>query len=270
MRKFWIFTLLSIVTLSASADEIVMRAVKSNKEYHSIEVGGPIKVFVEERTDGNIIVRATEKIHSILELKIEDYTLTISFPKGFDIKKKSDFVQAEVYIPNNGKLEEFTVLACGIIDVKPQIRAKEVDIEAVAASQIDIDVVADKLTIDVVGAAKAAVKAECASIEVELTGASTLSLSGKATKGEFDLVGASSLYAESFHCSQLEAECTGASSAEISADMAEVDAAGASTANVVCTTRLDASAAGASTIRYSGDCQVNIKEASGASAIKKK
>ena len=163
-----------------------------------------------------------------------------------------------------------TVLACGIIDVKPQIRAKEVDIECVAASQIDIDVVADKVTIDVVGAAKAAVKAECTSIEVELTGASTLSLSGKATKGEFDVVGASSLYAESFHCSQLEAECTGASSAEISADMAEVDAAGASTANVACTTRLDASAAGASTIRYSGDCQVNIKEASGASAIKKK
>ena len=269
MRKFWIFTLLSIVTLSASADEIVMRAVKSNKEYHSIEVGGPIKVFVEERTDGNIIVRATERIHNALEIKVEDQTLKVTL-NNFDIKRKSDFVQAEVYIPNNGKLEEFTVLACGIIDVKPQIRAKEVDIECVAASQIDIDVVADKLTIDVVGAAKAAVKAECASIEVELTGASTLSLPGKATKGEFDVVGASSLYAESFHCSQLEAECTGASSAEISADMAEVDAAGASTANIACTTRLDASAAGASTIRYSGDCQVNIKEASGASAIKKK
>lgn len=268
MRKFWIFTLLSIVTLSASADEIVMRAVKSNKEYHSIQVGGPIKVFVEERTDGNIIVRATEKIHSILELKIEDYTLTISFPKGFDIKKKSDFVQAEVYIPNNGKLEEFTVLACGIIDVKPQIKAKDVEIECAAASRINIDVVADEVAIDILGASDAKVAAQCVSIEVDLTGASSLSLTGKATKGEFDIVGASSLKGSQFDCSQLELDCSGASTANISAEMADVDTTGASTANIACTTRLDASAAGASTIRYSGDCQVNIKEASGASTIK--
>ena len=269
MRKFWILTLLALATVTASAEEVVMRAFKCEKGYHGIAVGGPIKVFIEERTEGNIIIRATERIHNALEIKVEDQTLKVTLD-NFDIKRKSDTLQAEVYVPNNGALDEFTALACGIIEVKPQIKAKDVEIECAAASRINIDVVADEVAIDILGASDAKVAAQCVSIEVDLTGASSLSLTGKATKGEFDVVGASSLKGSQFDCSQLELDCSGASTANISAEMADVDTAGASTANVTCTTQLTASAAGASTIRYSGDCKVDITNNSGASTIKRK
>ena len=246
-----------------------MKALKCQKEYHGIAVGGPIKVFIEERNDGNIIVRATEKIHSELDIKVEKQILKFSL-NSFNVKRKSDLIQAEVYIPNNGKLDEFTAVACGIIEVKPQIKAKDVEIECAAASRINIDIVADEVAIDILGASDAKVVAQCVSIEVDLTGASSLSLTGKATKGEFDIVGASSLKGSQFDCSQLELDCSGASTANISAEMADVDTTGASTANVTCTTQLTASAAGASTIRYSGDCQVDIVNNSGASTIKRK
>ena len=81
-----------------------MKALKCQKEYHGIAVGGPIKVFIEERNDGNIIVRATEKIHSELDIKVEKQILKFSL-NSFNVKRKSDLIQAEVYIPNNGKLD---------------------------------------------------------------------------------------------------------------------------------------------------------------------
>ncbi|MBQ2423214.1 MAG: DUF2807 domain-containing protein [Alistipes sp.] len=269
MRRFIILSLLMLTITTATADEVTMKAYKCQKEYKAISVGGPIKLFVEERTDGNIIVRATEKIHNALEIKVEEKTLKVTLD-NFHIKRKSDTLQAEVYIPNNGMLEEFTALACGIIEVKPEIKAKEAEIECAAASRIDVNVVADQVTIDVLGASTAKVAAVCQTISADLTGASSLTLTGKATKGEFDIVGASTLKGSEFCCSQTELDCSGASTANISADSADVDTAGASTANIVCTTHLTASASGASTIRYSGECKVDITNNSGASTIKRK
>jgi hypothetical protein len=269
MKKFCILSLLALCTITANAEEVVMKALKCQKEYHGIAVGGPIKVFIEERNDGNIIVRATEKIHSELDIKVEKQILKFSL-NSFNVKRKSDLIQAEVYIPNNGKLDEFTAVACGIIDTQPQIAAKEVKIECTAASHINIDVVADELVIDVLGASTATIDIQCTSIEADATGASTLSLSGKATKCEADIFGASSFKADTFHSSQVDLECSGASSADISSDMAKVEISGASTVDIDCSTQLKASASGASTIRYSGDCQVDIVNNSGASTIKRK
>lgn len=271
MKKIWILALLAVVAISASAENTVMKAFKTDKEYTAIGVGGPINVIVEERTEGNIIIRATEKILSVIELKVEDGSLNISFPKGFEVKRWSDLVQAEVYIPYNGKLREFGAVGCARIEVKPQITVKDVEVECAAASRIELTkVTADKISIDAVGAGKVSLAVECTSLEMDVTGASTVTISGKATKCEADVAGASTLNAENLHCSQLETEVAGASSADLSADMAEVEVSGASSADIACTTQLTASAAGASTVRYSDDCQVNIRNNSGASTIKKK
>ena len=124
---------LCVAATASATNNIVMRAAKSQQAYDGISVGGPIKVYVEERTEGNIIIRATEKTLDALKLKIEGGSLNICFPEGFKIKRKSDFTQAEVYLPYNGKLREFSAVGCAQIEVKPHIKATEVDIESAAA-----------------------------------------------------------------------------------------------------------------------------------------
>ena len=262
---------LCVAATASATNNIVMRAVKSQQAYDGISVGGPIKVYVEERTEGNIIIRATEKTLDALKLKIEGGSLNICFPEGFKIKRKSDFTQAEVYLPYNGKLHEFSAVGCAQIEVKPHIKATEVDIESAAASQISLSsITAEKVNIESVGASSVKTDIDCVKVDVEITGAATVTMSGKATKADFEVVGASSLNASEFISTHLDAEISGASKGKMAAEQASIEVTGASSAEIKCSTILNASAAGASTINYSGDCQVNISNNSGASTIKER
>lgn len=274
MRKFWILTLLALATVTASAEEVVMRAFKCQKQYHGIAVGGPIKVFIEERTEGNIIIRAPKDIIDLVELKVEDKELCVGYKKGteinFDYKNRNSEQVAEIYLPNNGKLNKFEAAACSIIDVKPTVKADKLEISCVGVANIALNGTADEVEIDVKGASNVDLDIICTKLECEVLGASKARISGSATKAEFDILGASTLRASELKASQIEADVTGASTADIYGEMVEIEAGGASNANIDCTTQLTASAAGASTIRYTGDCQVNITNNSGASTIRKK
>jgi hypothetical protein len=100
-------------------------------------------------------------------------------------------------------------------------------------------------------------------------GAAKATINGSATEAEFDICGASTLKAAEFKVSQLKSDISGASMANLSADMADIEVSGASNAHIDYSTLLKADAAGASSIRYTGKCQVNIENNSGASKIKR-
>lgn len=251
-----------------------MKAVSSKMEFTSIVAGPLVKVFVEERTEGNIIIRAPKDIMEQLEIKVEGNELNIGYRKGTDInidfKKRKSMPTAEIYIPNNGRLSKFEAAACSTIDVKPAIKAKELEISCVGVASINLSGVADKADITAKGASNIKLDIECTKLECDIAGAAEATISGSATKAEFDILGASTLRASALKTSQVEAEIAGASTAHLTTDIADVEASGASNININCSTQLKASAAGASTIRYSGDCQVNITKSTGASTIRKK
>lgn len=253
---------------------MVMKAVRSNMEFTSISAGPLVKVFIEERTEGNIIIRAPKDIIDLVELKVEDKELCVGYKKGteinFDYKNRNSEQVAEIYLPNNGKLNKFEAAACSIIDVKPTVKADKLEISCVGVANIALNGTADEVEIDVKGASNVDLDIICTKLECEVLGASKARISGSATKAEFDILGASTLRASELKASQIEADVTGASTADIYGEMVEIEAGGASNANIDCTTQLTASAAGASTIRYTGDCQVNITNNSGASTIRKK
>ena len=56
---------------------MVMKAVRSNMEFTSISAGPLVKVFIEERTEGNIIIRAPKDIIDLVELKFENKELCV-------------------------------------------------------------------------------------------------------------------------------------------------------------------------------------------------
>ena len=253
----------------ANENKIVVEARRSAMNFNEIEVSKAIRLIVEERTTGNIIVRAPQSVMPYVSLKVNDGTLRATLLSGTPVSRNSN-VLAEVYVPYNGKINEITTSSAARVIVKPTISCNELDLDAESASVIEFIAAAKEISIDASGASQ--IKAEVATDElnVEFSGASVLTLSGQVQNADIELSGASTLRAEKLRTSILELECSGASKASALGIQCSVEASGASAINVECLQLLNTSASGASSIVYSGDCQVNILNNSGASSIRKK
>lgn len=121
-----------------------------------------------------------------------------------------------------------------------------VAIESVSALKFE------KLYLDFSGATEANLDLTANELDGDASGATKLKLAGSVSKVDFDLSGASELEAKGLSVKTMELEASGASSAEV--DVAE---------------SLNISASGASDVRYSGAAQVQSKS-SGASNIRKR
>lgn len=281
MKRITTIIILLALALTASAQDtktgvalksqhkVVMEARRSNMNFNEIDVVGAIRLIVEERTSGNIIVRAPQSVVPYVLLSVEDGTLHASLLSGVEVSRSSDIV-AEVYIPNNGKINDIEAVASARIIVKPTLLANELDIDATGASQIEFKSHAHEISIDAAGGSTIDAEVATAELTIELTGASTLKMKGNATDGDFEIAGASTILSPELLVSTLDVECVGASRAKVYATNCDAEASGASSIDIECQTLLNASATGASTITYSGECKVNTISETGASTIRKK
>ncbi len=249
--------------------KIVLEARRSAMNFNEIEVSKAIRLIVEERTTGNIIIRAPHSVMPYVSLKVNNGTLHATLLAGTPVSRRSN-VLAEVYVPYNGKIDEITTSSAARVIVKPTLSCSELDLEASSASVIDITTAAKEVSIDASGAST--IKAEVATddLDIELSGASVADISGHIKCADIELSGASTLRAENMRTSILELECSGASKASAIGVQCTANASGASAINVECLQHLNASASGASSITYSGDCEVDIISKTGASSIRKK
>ena len=253
----------------ANEHKIVMEARRSAMDFNEIEASKAIRVIVEERTTGNIIVRAPQSVMPYVSLKVKDGTLYATLLSGTPVSRRSNLL-AEVYVPYNGKINEITTSAAARVIVKPTISCKELDLEATSASVIEVTAAAKEVSIDASGASTIKAVLTADDLDIDLSGASVATITGQVKDAEIDLSGASTLRAEKLRTATLDLECSGASKASAIGVQCTTQASGASAINVECLQLLNASASGASSIIYSGDCQVNIISNTGASSIRKK
>ena len=253
----------------ANENKIVMEARRSAMNFNEIEVSKAIRLIVEERTTGNIIVRAPQSVMPYVSLKVNDGTLRATLLSGTPVSRNSN-VLAEVYVPYNGKINEIKTSSAARVIVKPTISCNELDLDAESASVIEVKASAKEVSIDASGASQ--IKAEMATdqLDIDFSGASVIDISGQVTVAEIEMSGASTLRAEKLRAANLDLECSGASKAYVMGINCTTEASGASGVVVECLQQLNASASGASSIVYSGNCQVNILNNSGASSIRKK
>ena len=245
--------------LLANEHKIVVEARRSSMNFNEIEASRAIRVIVEERTTGNIIVRAPQSVMPYVSLSVKGNTLHATLLSGVPAQRNSN-VLAEIYVPYNGRLNEITTRSAAKVIVKPTLSCDELDLEASSASYIELKAGVKQLSIE----------AAADELEVELLSASFAKLSGQVTDADVEVSGASTLRAESLRAANIELECSGASKASALGVACTTKATGASSIVVESLAVLNASASGASSIRYSGDCQVNILDNSGASTIRKK
>ena len=160
--------------LLANEHKIVMEARSSAMNFHEIEVSNAIRLIVEERTTGNIIVRAPQSVMPYISLKVKDGTLHATLLSGTPISRRSN-VLAEVYVPYNGQINEITTSAAARVIVKPTLSCEELDLEASSASVIEVTASAKEVSIDASGAST--IRAELATDELdgEFSGASSTS-----------------------------------------------------------------------------------------------
>lgn len=249
--------------------KIVVEARRSSMNFEEIEVSHAIRLIVEERTTGNIIVRAPQSVMPFISLKVKDNTLYATLLSGTPVSRNSNVI-AEVYVPYNGRIEEITTSAAARVIVKPTISCNELELKASSSSVIEVKAGAKEVSIDAVGASTIKAELACDKLESEMSGASTAILAGQVTKAEIELSGASTLQGKKLRAANLELECSGASKANALAVVCTASASGASGIDVECLQQLNASASGASSITYSRECAINIISNTGASSIRKK
>lgn len=255
---------------SPKSGKIVMKAVKSKMNFEKIEVSRCIRLTVEDRTEGNIIVRANEAIMPYIELSVAKGVLTARISDRIGIRQKSGNIVAEVYVPYNGRIRSIDASGASTVAVKPLLTAAELDIKASGASRIELKADAGESDIESSGASSIKADISGNKCDIDVSGASVLNLSGSVRNGAIDIAGASKCNASDMKFDSLDVEVSGASVAYVSATECTVDVSGASKADVYCDGVLSAEASAASTVRYSGNCRTNHLSSSGASSIKKK
>ena len=133
--------------LLANQHKIVVEARRSSMDFDEIEVSHAIRLIVEERTTGNIIVRAPQSIVPFVSLKVSNGTLRATLLPGTPVSRNSNVV-AEVYVPYNGRINEITTSSAARVIVKPTLSCKELELEASSASVIEIKASAKEVSID--------------------------------------------------------------------------------------------------------------------------
>ncbi len=251
-----------------TSGRIVMEARKSNMEFSTVKVMRGIRLVIDDRAEGNIIVRADANIMPYVEMSVKDGEFNAKISEK--VRKIGDGCCAEIHIPYNGRINKIAAVGVSSVAVKPTIAGMDLEITAAGAAKIEADAtVSGKAEISCVGASSITSTLKAAKCEVDIKGASTATLAGSADKCEVEVVGASKLNAAEFVCKILEAEVSGASTIAVAGADCDIEAVGASKAKVNCSRRLAAAAAGASTIIYTGDCTVAKASNVGASTIKK-
>ena len=167
--------------------KIVVEARRSSMNFEEIEVSHAIRLIVEERTTGNIIVRAPQSVMPFISLKVKDNTLYATLLSGTPVSRNSNVI-AEVYVPYNGRIEEIKTSAAARVIVKPTISCNELELKASSSSVIEVKVGAKEVSIDAVGASTIKAELACDKLESELSGASTAILAGQVTKAEISLL----------------------------------------------------------------------------------
>ncbi|MGN0006853.1 MAG: GIN domain-containing protein [Alistipes sp.] len=257
-------------------NNVVMEARRSTMNFHEIDVTHAIKLIIDDRSEGNIIIRATKDIMPYVDVTVKDGKLYARLVDEFRKKRKTVVVNnntrysAEVHIPNNGRISEISATGAACVIAKPTLVATNLELEATGAAQILLAAdVNGKADIDCAGASSIKATLNAAECELEIAGASSATLSGSTQKCDIKVAGASKMNAGDFKCHTLEASVVGASLIVATGTTCNLQAAGASKATIHCDGTLSAEAIGASKIIYSGNCTIIKASNSGASKIQK-
>ncbi len=238
MKNVFLFSLVILVLASGCRDfgrrergsGHIISDTRSASGFHSIEVSGAIDVYVKQDSSTSVKVEADDNLLQYVEVYTDNSTLVIKTRRGVWIRPTNTI---KVYV-SNPLYREFEISGASNIRSENEITATET------------------LRVGLSGASNAKLEFNAPRISVDISGASDLTIRGRTKDFEAGASGASQI-----RCFDLLTENT------------DVEANGASSAEVYASVRIIPHASGASSISYKGNAVVQDKNESGAGSVKK-
>lgn len=238
--------------------------------YDEIRASRAVHVIVEDRTDGDAVIKADDNVMQYVVVKNDNGTLRV----GFDDRVNGvSNINVEVRIPHCKRLRSLDASSAAKIEVKPTIKGDELQVDASSAANVNFTkadvkrceieagsaatvtgaVKADECEVDTSSASKVELAMLAVTCTVEASSASRATLSGEA--------GAVSLDASS--AAKIDAE-------DLNAVRASTEASSGASISVNSSDKLDARASSGGSVRYKGNAELTTasKSSSGGSIRK--
>ncbi len=239
MKKITGVLLILIVSASSFSQKIINDAnaeARQVSSFHAIKISSSFDVYITQGNEEAVAVSASKsEFKERIKTRVENGVLIISFEtdKKFWKGWNSDKQNLKAYISVK-KLDKLSVSGACDVFIEDGISADELSIHFSGASDMKGKVNAKNLTVDMSGASDISLSGNAANLKVEASGASDF-------KG-FDLV----------------------------TNFCEAKASGASSVNITVNKELNATASGASDVRFKGEGLIREIKTSGASSVSRK
>ena len=196
--------------------------------FNSIDVGGALEVRVRQDAAASVQVATDENLQPYIETYLDGNTLVVQNKQGYNPDPSNNTI---IYV-SAPEFKNLEVSGASKLIGENTVTSNDLGLRASGASEISMDVKAQKL-------------------ETEATGASNIQLKGRADKFSSEASGASHLRCLDLQTDETTLDLSGASDAEVTADK-----------------QLNIEASGASDVKFRGNANINQKS-SGASSVQK-
>ncbi|MFI5133918.1 MAG: head GIN domain-containing protein [Chitinophagales bacterium] len=243
MKKIPVFLLGLLICGCLYAQQINdPNAVKVDvKNFHGIDVSSAFDVYLTQSKDEAVAVSASdEKFRERIKVEVKDGILRIRYDNGLRWNNGKMKLKAYISFIN---LDQLSASGACDVFVIGDLKADELKIELSGASDLKMTKAGDM---------KAEGKIDVKKLAVDLSGASDMKINGNA--------------------SQLKVEASGASDFkgfDLTTDICDATASGASNVQVTVNKELSAHATGASDVHYKGEGMIRDIKTSGASSVSK-
>ncbi|MBL0234878.1 MAG: DUF2807 domain-containing protein [Chitinophagaceae bacterium] len=233
---FFVFILLLVNSSCRMVDGKRVRGdgniTKENRRiqpFTELEVSGAIEVRLSQDSATSLVIETDDNLRPFISISQQGDKLKIGSRSGYSLRPSHKII---VYISTN-EFRKISIAGASSVTGKNKIgNGQPLYFDLSGASELDMDVRAEKIELEAVGASKIDMRGEVKDLKIEASGASQIT------------------------CFNLLAENT------------DIRISGAGEAEVFASVKLNARADGASSIRYKGDAEVT-REVNGASSIKK-
>ena len=218
--------------------------------YDEIKASRAVHVIVEDRTDGDAVIKADDNLMQYVVVKNDNGTLCV----GLDDRVNGvSNINVEVRIPHCKRLRSLDASSAAKIEVKPTIKGNELQVDASSMANVNFTkadvkrceietssaatvtgaVKADKCEVDTSSASKVELAMLAMTCTVEASSASNATLSGEAGAVSLDASSAANIDAE-----------------DLNAVRASTEASSGASISVNSSDKLDAQASSGGSIRY--------------------
>jgi hypothetical protein len=210
----------------------IAKMSRAAEQFTEVEISNAFELHVKQDSSRSVNIETDQNLQEYVIVENDGDRLRIYSEGGFNLDP-SNGSRVKIYVSSPVFKRLQASGACTIVGDNTLSSNEQLDIELSGASDADIQLKMPKMTLGLSGASSATLRGESKDISIEGSGAS-------------------------------HAKCF-----ELLSETTDVDMSGASSAEVFASIKINASASGASNVRYKGAAAIGTKSESGASNIDK-